>query len=392
MPKNRETEGVLMRDSRALRQGDTVDPAKAGVTLIGPPNWKDGAPVTLVWVNVGEIGHWKGHNAGEFELTSKIFDEIVANHERRGLPLIWDQEHAAEDDASPITGVPSQGWIHRLENRGPAGLWALTEWLDYARDGIRSGRFAFCSPAIRFGCKDGVTGKPIGARLTSCAIVSAPFLTGLEGLVAASEKAAGPKMGDHVAAVRACLTAHAMCSAKECTALHASAHALCQRLDDAGDGGDVSMRDSGTVVAMREILGLKTAEIATLTDRLAAKDAELNAMRDADDERVLSERHLTYSRLKPIALSSMRALLKADRALFDAEFGEVPADRRFLLREITPPEPKPTLAAQERELTGAELVRQIQRERGISLADAQIEARSIERARRVRAAAAEEAG
>lgn len=182
-----------MRDTRRITSGTEVSPADVGVKLVGPSTWKDGSAKSLVWVQVAETGAWKGHGSGPFEMTSQTFSEIVTNFDARGLPVQWDMEHSSEmpatDGTIPITGVPAQGWIHRLDNRGPAGLWGLTEWLEYARDGIRDGKFAWCSPAVRFGCKDGVTGKPIGARLTSCAITGSPFLTGLSGLVAAKDHA-----------------------------------------------------------------------------------------------------------------------------------------------------------------------------------------------------------
>lgn len=156
--------------------------AKLGIPLMGtdPKSWK--------WVQVGEFGVFRGHQSGPFELNSRVFDEIVRNFKSDGLPVQWDFEHACEQPATegsiPTTGAPAQGWVHDLDNRGPAGLWALTEWGPKAKEYISKGEYKFCSPAVRFGCKDRVTGQPIGARLTSVALVGNPFLKGMEPLTA----------------------------------------------------------------------------------------------------------------------------------------------------------------------------------------------------------------
>jgi phage I-like protein len=183
---------LLRGDSRELvTSGNVVDPASAGVRLCGPSTYADGVPVRLVWVQIAETGRWEGHPSGSFEMTSATFDQIVRNFTARGLPVPWDFEHASEQDATsgtiPVHGAPAQGYVHRLDNRGPAGLWALVEWGELARRYIKTGQYKFCSPAIRFGCKDPVTGRPVGARLTSVALTSTPFLTGLGQLVAASD-------------------------------------------------------------------------------------------------------------------------------------------------------------------------------------------------------------
>lgn len=185
---------VLCRDIRSLKMVDEIDPASVGIQLKGSPTWADGSPKKLVWVQLAETGEWKGHPAGEFSMTPATFSEIAANFDRRGLPVPFDFEHASEQDPTkgsiPVTGAPAQGWTHKLDNKGAGGLWGLTEWIDdYVRDGIKAGKFAFLSPAIRFGSRDPVSGKPVGARITSAALTNQPFLTHLQGLVAATDRA-----------------------------------------------------------------------------------------------------------------------------------------------------------------------------------------------------------
>ena len=162
--------------------------SKLGIPLMGtdPKDWK--------WVQVAEVGRFKGHSAGEFELNSDVFDQVVKNFLSRDIPIPWDFEHASEQDATsgsiPVTGAPAQGYIHRLENRGSRGLWALVEWGALAKQYIKAGQYKFCSPAIRFGSKDTVTGANVGARLTSVALTSTPFLSNMVPL-AAKDQGAG---------------------------------------------------------------------------------------------------------------------------------------------------------------------------------------------------------
>lgn len=336
--KPKSEQGTLMREpSRALRQGDTVDPKAAGIKLIGPPRWRDGTAVTLVWVMVAETGRWNGHSAGPFEMTSKTFDQIVTNFEARGLPIQWDMEHASESESTsgtvPITGVPSQGWVHRLDNRGPAGLWALTEWLDTARDGIKAGRFAWCSPAVRFGCKDSVTGKDIGARLTSVAITGQPFLVGLEQLVAAS---------DQSLATHAHMQPAEMESLAKCTLCSQKLMAL---MDD-DDGGDVAMRVAagalllrdaeGKIVARDQTIALRDSEIATLKEEIEKRD-------DADRTARVSLAYATYKdtkKLGPADKEAMAYLCSSKRDVFERAFPIIEPEHAHLLRTV-PPEARP---------------------------------------------------
>lgn len=142
-----------------------------------------------VWIQLAKVGAFRGHPAGPFELTPAIFAEIVQNFtatENRRIPI--DFEHASEQEATsgtiPVDGAPAQGWIIDLDNRGATGLWGLVEWLEPARTYIREGKYRYFSPAIRFGARDRVTGKPIGARMTSGALTNTPFLDGMKPLAA----------------------------------------------------------------------------------------------------------------------------------------------------------------------------------------------------------------
>ena len=146
----------------------------------------------LVPIKLADIGTFKGHQSGPFELTAKTFDQIVENFNRAGLLVPIDAEHASEQPATegsvPVNGAPAMGWIHKLENRGNGGLWGLVEWLEPAKSYIKEGRYKYLSPAIRLRSRDTVTGEPIGARLSSAAITNTPFLRTL-GVLAAKDAA-----------------------------------------------------------------------------------------------------------------------------------------------------------------------------------------------------------
>jgi len=143
-----------------------------------------------VWVQLAKAGTFKGHRSGAFALDSRIFTEIVANFnatENKQIPI--DFEHATESDPAEgqiaVNGAPAQGWIKGLDIRaGGTELWGLVTWGDKAREYIRAGQYKFFSPAIRFNSKDRVSGKPVGARMTSGALTNNPFLDGMMPLAA----------------------------------------------------------------------------------------------------------------------------------------------------------------------------------------------------------------
>lgn len=148
-------------------------------------------PKKLVWIQLAQVGTFKGHPAGGFEFTPAVFSNIVRNFEHDGLPIPIDAEHASEmkpsDGNIPVEGAPAMGWIHSLDNRGRAGLWGQVEWLEPARSYIKEGRYRYISPAVRFKSKDRVTGADTGPRLSSAGITNTPFLPSLQPLTASNK-------------------------------------------------------------------------------------------------------------------------------------------------------------------------------------------------------------
>lgn len=182
--QGRERSAYVLRTSGSIEPGDIKLCAEDGER-----------PKRLVWIQLAEVGAFRGHPAGQFALTPTVFSEIVRNFEREGLPIPIDYEHASESDPTsggiPIHGAPAQGWIHKLDNRGPAGLWGLVEWRPQAAAQIKAGEYRYISPAIRFGAKDRNSGEDIGAKLTSAGLTNQPFLKGMQALAAKDRGAAG---------------------------------------------------------------------------------------------------------------------------------------------------------------------------------------------------------
>jgi phage I-like protein len=149
-----------------------------------------------VWIQVAKPGEFKGHPAGSFNLDATTFADIVRNFRAtQNRRIAIDFEHASEQPPTtgsiPTIGAPAQGWILDLQQRAE-GLFGLVEWLPLAADYIKSGAYKFFSPAIRFDAVDRVTGKNIGARMTSGALTNKPFLDGMQALLASDRDSSQP--------------------------------------------------------------------------------------------------------------------------------------------------------------------------------------------------------
>ncbi len=159
-----------------------------------------------VWVQVATAGTYKGYAGGEMAFTFDLplFKQVIANFRTHpsykvgadGIGeknvVAWDFHHASEMPAVagsiPVAGAPAQGWIReldaRVDDKGLVTLWALTKWLEPARSYIKEERYQWSSVSIVFDAVHAVTGKPIGAVLTSVALTNQPFIEGMQPLAA----------------------------------------------------------------------------------------------------------------------------------------------------------------------------------------------------------------
>lgn len=179
-----------------------------------------------VWNPVAYEGEFAGHHAGPFAFTRTTFEQIVANFRadpryqaRASMPAVaeataeqvasgaydvvqWDFHHASEMDPRggnvAAQGVPAQGWVLDLkvgEYEGKCALYALSRFLEPARGYIRAGQYKWCSVSVWLNAPDPITGKEMGAVLTSIAVTNNPFLQGLPSLKASRDPSGQLQLG-----------------------------------------------------------------------------------------------------------------------------------------------------------------------------------------------------
>jgi hypothetical protein len=132
-----------------------------------------------IWTQLAVSGKFNGHKDGPFALNANVFDQCVRNFDADSVEIQWDISHRSETEGS----AEAVGWISRLERRGDS-LWGLTTWLPETRQAIQQKRWQYASPAIRFNSRDPVSGRDVGAKLSSMALVSRGFLKNLAPVTA----------------------------------------------------------------------------------------------------------------------------------------------------------------------------------------------------------------
>ena len=187
----------------------TQDVQKSPSVRLDAPLPTDPTAVQAQWVMIAREGIFLGYNGGDdpFQFTRQTFDEIVANvrnhpsfvaneaGEGTANVVPWDFDHASEAPAVagtlPFTGAPAQGWTLDAQVRdGAKGaeLWALTRFLDTARNYVRAGQYQWASVAVSFDATHPVTGMNVGALMSSIALTNTPFIEGMDKLVASRRR------------------------------------------------------------------------------------------------------------------------------------------------------------------------------------------------------------
>lgn len=302
-----------------------------------------------VWIQIAKQGRFLGHAAGPFELNAKVFNEIISNFKAHPEHIPIDFEHASEaaatDGSIPHTGAPAHGWIQDMKIEGP-DLFGLVAWTPLARDYIRNGNYRHFSPAVRLGAKDRVTGKPIGARMTSGALTNSPFLAGMQRVAAKHIEASDDGDGDEEEIAENLDElddedgTETSASAEEQTEVERQMDA--KALKDAEDKAIVlNDRFTLTDAKLKETEKLVTAkdgEIAILqverTSLLAWKAEREEADLSARVEKASRDYPKEWPATKQV---HMKDLIKAAPAAFEASFPklpEIPAAQGHLLRSI----------------------------------------------------------
>ena len=280
-------------------------------------------------IQVARPGSFKGHPQGGFAMDGETFAGIIRNFEaskNRRIPV--DYEHATEMVSAPGVlqhGAPAVGWVTSLAMRGE-DLWATVDWVDSAAvEAIRSGRYAYCSPAVVFGAVDPESGENIGARLTSVALTNRPFLDGMEPLTARDPRAASlsPESVHIPAATKAERT---------------------PQMDDDKKMTDMADKPEGKVMARLRQMGAAYCNMDGQAEEMAILDAmekmlEKLEQLEAAESASMSDRVIAEGRAPASARDRLAKLCRADRATFDALYpaSEAPAaDARLMSARVAP--------------------------------------------------------
>jgi len=279
-------------------------------------------PVSRSVIQIARSGDFKGHPQGGFSMNGETFAGIIGNFNRsanRRVPV--DYEHATEMVASSTvmqSGAPAVGWVTALERREDE-LWAHVDWIDAtAVDRIRSGQYAYCSPAIVFGAIDPESGESIGARLTSVALTNRPFLDGMEPLTARD-------------ASRASLS-------PESVHIPQSAEVKVE------EEKKMAMPAEGKAMARLRAMAAKYMNMDGQAEEMAILDAMEKLLEKLEQLEVaesmqMSDRVIADGRAPAAARDRLAKLCRADRATFDALYPAQPVattDARLMSARVSP--------------------------------------------------------
>lgn len=261
------------------------------------------------WNQVGKQGSFGGHYAGPFAITASTYAEILSNFEALGRqPIPVDLDHAIELD-----GGPAVAWVVDLAVRGDQ-LWALFEWVDAdVVEQVRAGQWGYLSPAIVFESRDPVSGAKAGARLTSVALTTQPFLRGMQPVAASDATPADTNASDATGAEQSTAPADPG-QQHEATTMsdHYKVIALAAKLPaEAGEADIVS------AIRSRE------SRIHELERENAQLGGQLESFRLADKERRESAALHAVDALgenDPARRADLIALFHADEARFNRVF------------------------------------------------------------------------
>jgi phage I-like protein len=132
-------------------------------------------PVSVPLLKFGRTTFTKGMEDGEYEVTEKDADAVLADFAKRGKDLVIDFEHQT------LSGqiAPAAGWIERIEKTAEGIVGKVKYWTDQAKEHLKSGGYRYYSPVIQFSR----TGKSISG-IHSVALTNHPATHHIPALVA----------------------------------------------------------------------------------------------------------------------------------------------------------------------------------------------------------------
>lgn len=129
--------------------------------------------------DIAKVGSYKGHWMGEFDLTNKVFKQIIANAKKSPIKIVIDYDHKS------FWGSDSRaaGWVGPKDlsiSADGSTLLMKPEWTEAGRKAIKEREYKYKSPVISLSHTDPTTGERVeSAILHSVALTNTPFLTEL---------------------------------------------------------------------------------------------------------------------------------------------------------------------------------------------------------------------
>lgn len=217
---------------------------------------------------------------GDFLCDEEAAALVLAAFDGQRNDMVADYEHQTLEE--PPVQAPAAGWIKRLINRGPQGIWAVVEWTDRARQFIANREYRYISPVFLKRRSDNKV-----VRLINIGLTNQPNIDGMVPLInkqaapaaAAIEKEEGcmkelwkllglPETAteaDAVAAVNKLMAGQQVAANKEV-------------LDALGLAeGAAEAEVTGTIMAMKQShdgIEALTTQLGRLTEQLRKRDAD----------------------------------------------------------------------------------------------------------------------
>ena len=122
------------------------------------------------WIRIVPVGDFPNHPDGAHEVTPEHIEEMVRNHDRLQVDVLFDKDHR-----SLFGDTRATAWAEDLEARED-GLYCRTPQLTPYGEGLVNGReYRYYSPVYALDTTD-KQGEALGARIHSVAFTNTPYM------------------------------------------------------------------------------------------------------------------------------------------------------------------------------------------------------------------------
>lgn len=217
----------------------------------------DDAPEWINLLPAGPVRTMDGR--GPYTVTSMA--ALIAASLPAGQKLALDENHATDKGAALGLPAPAQGWIVALEARED-GLWGKVEWTGPGRQLMADKAYSGVSPVVAH------TADKRIVRLLRASLTNTPNLQGLVSL-----HSEGNTMDWKAKLIELLGLDSSADDAAIDAALMAKMTAPAAEMAAQSQGGGLNLLQHPTVIALQSELTSATAQIKSLTDGQARKDA-----------------------------------------------------------------------------------------------------------------------